>query len=249
MQAESDSIPPACLSVRRTAVSTIITSEIPVPRADGKGIMQSYLARPEGAGPFPAVVVIHEIFGLNDNIREIARNFAEEGYAALAVDLFYGRNRTLCIMQAFYGILVRPLSNPLLTDLKSSMDFLRAQPAVDAKRIGAVGFCMGGGYALQLAVTDQGMKAASVFYGGNPKPLEVFAKSCPIIGSYPDKDFTTQAARDLEAALNQYQIPHDIKIYDNTQHSFVSRQRTLFEVEAAKDSWQRMLSFFREHLN
>jgi carboxymethylenebutenolidase len=129
------------------------------------------------------------------------------------------------------------------------MAFLRQQAGVDRNRIGAVGFCMGGGYALQLAVTEKGMKAASVFYGANPKPLEALAQSCPIVGSYPDKDFTTQAARELETVLIKNNIPHDIKIYDGTKHSFFNQRRTLIELEASKDAWQRMLSFFHEHLN
>jgi carboxymethylenebutenolidase len=229
-----------------TNISARIVS---VPRADGKGLMDSFLAMPEGAGPFPGVLVVHEIFGLNDNIRDIARRFADAGYAALAVDLFANRNRAMCMMQIVYGMMFRPLDNPMLADLQSSLDFLRQQPGVDAPRLGAVGFCMGGTYALQLAVTAQGMKAASIFYGANPRPLETIAKACPIVGSYPDKDFTTQAARELDATLTRYEIPHHIKIYDNTQHSFFSQQRTLFEVDASKDAWQRMLSFFGEHLS
>jgi len=227
----------------------IQTSTISVPRADGKGGMDSFLAKPEGAGPFPGVIVIHEIFGLNDNIREITRQFAEQGYTALGVDLFSNRNRMVCMMQIVHGMLIRPLNNSMLADLKSAIAVLQKQPNVDANRIGAVGFCMGGAYALQLAITDKGMKAASVFYGANPKPLEAVAEACPIIGSYPDKDFTTKAAQELEVSLTKYNVPHDIKIYDNTQHSFYNRQRTPFEVDASKDAWQRMLSFFEKYLN
>jgi len=227
----------------------IHTSTISVPRANGKGEMDSFLAKPEGAGSFPGIIVIHEIFGLNDNIREIASQFAEQGYAALGVDLFSNRNRMVCMMQIVHGMLIRPLNNSMLADLKSAISVLQKQPNVDANRIGAVGFCMGGAYALQLAITDKGMKAASVFYGANPKPLEAVAEACPIIGSYPDKDFTTKAAQELEVSLTKYNVPHDIKIYDNTQHSFYNRQRTPFEVDASKDAWQRMLSFFEKHLN
>jgi carboxymethylenebutenolidase len=227
----------------------IQSSTISVPRANGKGEMESFIAKPEGAGSFPAIIVIHEIFGLNDNIREIASQFAEKGYAALAVDLFSNRNRMVCIMQIMHGILIRPLNNSVLDDLKSTVAFLQKQPNVDVNRIGTVGFCMGGTYALQLAITDKGMKAASVFYGANPKSLEAVAEVCPIVGSYPDKDFTTKAARELETKLTQYNVPHDIKFYDNTKHSFYSQQRTPFEVDASKDAWQRMLSFFEKYLN
>jgi len=230
-------------------MSQIQTSDVSVPRSTDRGVMASFFAKPAGAGPFPGIIVIHEIFGLNDNIREITRQFAEQGYAALGVDLFSNRNRMVCMMQIIHGMLIRPLNNSMLADLKSSVAFLQKQPGVDANRIGTVGFCMGGAYALQLAITGKGMKAASVFYGANPKPLEAVAEACPIVGSYPDKDFTTKAARELETSLTKYNVPHDIKIYDNTQHSFYSQQRTPFEVDASKDAWQRMLSFFEKHLN
>jgi len=224
------------------------SSTVSVPRNNNKGMMESLFVKPESAGPFPGLLVIHEAFGLNDNIRGIARQFARQGYAALAVDLFSNRSRVVCMLQAFHGMLIRPLNNSILLDLRSTLAFLQRQPGVDAKRVGAVGFCMGGGYALQLAVTEKGMKAASVFYGAVPKPLEAFAESCPIVGSYPEKDFTVNGARELDSILDKYVIPHDIKFYPHTQHSFFNQQRTPFEVEAAQDAWQRMLSFFNAHL-
>jgi carboxymethylenebutenolidase len=210
--------------------------------------MESFYAKPPGQGPFPGLLVIHEIYGLNDNIREIAGRFAGEGYAALAVDLFANRGRAWCMMQAFYGMLFRPLDNPLLSDLQGAVEVLRKLPGVDGRRVGAVGFCMGGGYALQLAITDHGLKAASVFYGTNPRPLEAVAQACPVLGSYPDKDFTASHARKLDAALTRHEVAHDIKIYENTKHSFFGKQRTPFEVDASRDAWQRMLAFFQEHV-
>jgi carboxymethylenebutenolidase len=150
--------------------------------------------------------------------------------------------------QIIYGMLMRPLNNAMLSDLQSAMAFLRKQPGVDSNRTGVVGFCMGGGYALQLAVTDKGMKVASAFYGTAPKPLEAFAQSCPIVGSYPEKDFSAQGARELDAMLERHSIPHDIKFYENTMHSFFNHPRTPVEEDAAKDAWQRMLSFFERHL-
>ncbi len=95
-------------------MSQIETSDVIVPRANDKGVMDSFLAKPDGVGPFPGMIVIHEIFGLNDNIRQISQEFAGQGYAALAVDLFSNRNRALCMMQIFHGMLFRPLNNSML---------------------------------------------------------------------------------------------------------------------------------------
>jgi len=141
-----------------------LTETLTVPRPQG-GTLDAYLAKPAGAGPFPGVVVIHEIFGLNENIRDIARRFANEGYAALAVDLFSAGSRVACMTRIFHGILVRPLSNGVVGELRAALDVLRNRPEVQAKRVGAIGFCMGGSYALQLACVDKDLRAASVFYG------------------------------------------------------------------------------------
>lgn len=235
-----------------TAVSTsdIHMETVVVPRPDSSSRpMEAYLARPAGSGSFPGVVVIHEIFGLNNNIRDITRRFAREGYIALAIDLFSGSNRALCLMRAFYGMLVRPLDNGMVAELQGTLHYLRHVPGVDGKRVGVIGFCMGGGYALQLACKQDGdLKAASVFYGINPRPLEAVARACPIVGSYPEKDFTAPAAQKLEPMLTRYNIPHDIKIYPNAQHAFFNDQRKAYDAQAAADSWRRTLAFFEQHL-
>lgn len=223
---------------------------VTVPRPDmGSYPMEAYLARPAGPGPFPGVVVIHEIFGLNDNIRDIARRFAQEGYIALAIDLFSGSNRALCLMRAFYGMLVRPLENGMVAELQGTLRYLRQVPGVDRDRVGVIGFCMGGGYALQLACKQDGdLKAASVFYGANPRPLEAVARACPIVGNYPEKDFTASMAQKLEAMLTRHNVPHDIKIYPDAHHSFFNDQGKAYDPQAAGDSWRRTLAFFARHL-
>ena len=227
----------------------IRTQVIQVPRAKpGDPPMECYQALPIGDGLFPGIVVIHEIFGLNDNIRDIAGRFARQGYAALAVDLFSGVNRVTCLMQIFYGLLIRPIKNAHIDDLKAALDAFRKQPEVDPERTGVVGFCMGGSYALQLASVGGDLRAASVFYGQNPRPLDAVARACPIVGSYPGKDFTARAARQLQGKLEEFEIPHDIKIYPGARHSFFNDQGPAFAPVAAHDAWQRMLSFFEKYL-
>jgi carboxymethylenebutenolidase len=214
----------------------------------GGRALDAYRVLPEGAGPFPGVVIIHEIYGLNENIRDIARRFAAEGYVALAVDLFSGGNRALCLLRIFQGMLVRPLRNGVVRQLQTALDALQAFPTVDGSRIGAIGFCMGGSYALQLACVDGDLRAASVFYGMNPRPLSAVARACPIVGSYPEKDFTAGAAKKLEAQLTRLSVPHDIKIYPGAKHSFFNNEGRAYHQEAARDAWARTMQFFHAYL-
>src|SRR5450432_3736738 len=140
---------------------------------------EGYMARPEGEGPFPAVVVIHEIFGLNENIKDIARRFAAEGYVALAVDLFAGRNRTICMFRFMSQIILNPLKNSSIQNLKDALTALAEQPGVDAERLGAIGFCMGGSFSISWAASDNRLKAIAPYYGMNPRPLAAVERLCP----------------------------------------------------------------------
>ncbi|HLW02202.1 MAG TPA: dienelactone hydrolase family protein [Ktedonobacterales bacterium] len=209
----------------------------------------AYYARPDGAGPFPGVVVIHEAYGLNENIKDIARRFAREGYAALAVDLFAGHNRAACMSRLMYGMLVTPLKNGGLNELKAALDYLGEQPEVDSERIGAIGFCMGGAYAIAWACTDERLKAIAPFYGVNPRPLAAVARLCPVVGSYPGNDFSAGHGRKLDAALEQYHVPHDIKVYPGARHSFFNDQGRAYDAAASADAWQRILAFFGERIS
>jgi carboxymethylenebutenolidase len=214
----------------------------------GAAQLEGYLTRPQGEGPFPAIVVIHEMFGLNDNIRDIARRFAREGYMALAVDLFAGGNRTICMMRFIGQMMLKPLNNDSLDGLRASLTYLENHRDVDPARLGAIGFCLGGGFAIAWACRDDRLKAIAPFYGMNPRPLSAVARLCPVVGSYPEKDITTAQAQKLDAALNQYNVPHDIKIYPEAKHSFFNDQGESYDAGAATDSWQRVLGFFKEHI-
>jgi carboxymethylenebutenolidase len=228
---------------------SISTGNVTIGRPS-KAPLPGYLAKPDGAGPVPGVLVIHEAGGLNDNIRDITRRLAGAGYVALAVDLFAGGNRAICMVRIIGGALLRPLDNAGLRDLQVSIDWLQRQPDVDAARIGVIGFCLGGGFALALACVEDGLKSAAAFYGGNPRPLSAVAEACPIVGSYPANDpFTRGGAVKLEAALTRYGVPHDIKVYPGAQHSFFNDRLPTFNAEASRDAWERTLVFFRAHLD
>ena len=220
------------------------TREITTSELRGGG----YLALPDGDGPFPGVVVIHEAYGLNDHIRDVTRRFADAGYAALAADLFTGRNRALCMTRYMAGLLTGSVKRAGIDDLKATLSYLAKLREVDAQRLGAIGFCMGGGFAVAWACTDSRLKAIAPFYGTNPRPLEAVKRLCPVVGSYPGKDFTAGAGRTLDAALTGYDIVHDIKVYPDARHSFFNDTRPSFDKTASEDSWRRTLKFFGEQL-
>jgi carboxymethylenebutenolidase len=207
-----------------------------------------YLALPDGSGPHPGVVVIHEAYGLNDNIRDICGRLAHQGYAALGVDLFAGRNRGVCMARIVAGWLMGSLEDFGVRDLKSALDQLASRPDVDAERIGAIGFCMGGMYAITWACTDRRLRAIAPYYGSAPRRKEALRRLCPVVGSWPARDFTTGARATLEVALSAAGVPHDLKLYPGTRHSFFNDRGPAYEAEAAADSWQRVLAFFAEHL-
>src|SRR5947199_6859314 len=125
--------------------------------------------------------------------------------------LFAGRNRAVCMFRFFAGIMRNSLNHGGIADLKATLSFMADQPGIDSARLGAIGFCMGGSFAIAWACTDNRLKAIAPYYGMNPRPFEAVARLCPVVGSYPASDFTANAGRKLDAALDDYHIVHDIK--------------------------------------
>ena len=215
----------------------------------GEKQLEGFFVRPEGEGPFPGLVVIHEIFGLTENTKHWAQRFAGEGYATLAVDLFAGRNRAVCMFSMISGMVFRSLNHQGIQDLRITLNFLEGQPGVDRERVGAVGYCMGGSLAIAWACTDNRLKAIAPYYATNPKPQEALKRLCPVVGSYPGKDFTAKPGQQLDMVLDQYGIAHDVKIYLNAKHAFCSEDRpNAYDHDAAEDSWEQVLAFFSEHI-
>jgi carboxymethylenebutenolidase len=214
----------------------------------GNRQIDGYLARPEGEGLFPGIIVIHEAYGLNENIKDVTRRFADIGYMALAVDLFSGRNAVICMFRLISGLLFNSLDHEGIRDLKAGLSFLSEQLDLDSERVGAIGFCMGGGLAIAWACTDNRLKAIAPFYGANPRPLKAVERMCPVVGSYPDKDFTTAQGKKLDVELDHYNIPHDIKIYPDSKHSFFNDKGRAYNAAASQDAWTRIQLFFQEHV-
>jgi carboxymethylenebutenolidase len=211
---------------------------------------------PAGSGPRPGVVVLPEVYGLNDDIRRISRRFADEGFVAAAPDLMAGGFRIRCLLQAMMAL--RTGSGPMVEELESVVELLETREGVT--KVGAVGFCMGSGFALLLGTRER-VCAAGVYYG-EIRPREELARACPLVGGYGGKDrIFASRGRQLIEALDDLGKEHDIRMYEQAGHSYMNQagfsilalmSRPLLHVEyneqAAEDSWQRMLPFFRKHL-
>jgi len=235
------------------------TTDLTFPSASGRP-MRAALALPPAGPRRPAVIVIHEIFGLNDDIRRMTGRFADLGYVALAPDLYdTGGARPLCIARTMLAL--RRREGPAFAALEAARRWLGERSEVDAARTGVAGFCMGGGFALLYAVRAP-LGAAAVFYGEVPKTAEELGGVCPVVAGYGARDrFFAGQGRRLEEHLKQLGVPHDVRIYLGAGHSYMSRHTGLlatlgawgpmavgFDAAAEADSWARVEAFFRTHL-
>jgi carboxymethylenebutenolidase len=225
--------------------------------ADG-GTVPGYLAVPaDGQGPWPGVVVIHETFGLNDDIREKAGQLAASGYLALAPDLYRGRPWIRCLRAAMGQLHAN--SGPAFAALEQARSFLADRSDCTGKT-GVIGFCMGGGFAL-LCAPRPGFSAAAVNYGEVPEDAErVLAGSCPIVASFGGRDpMGTKPPERLQRALAVLEVPHDVKIYPGSGHRFMTKSsgagailakagKMSYQPEDAADAWQRIFGFFGTYL-
>lgn len=223
------------------------------------GSIDCYLATPDRPSPFPAVIVLHEAFGLNDDIRSIADRLGRMGYLACAPDLVEG-GRMACIARAFRDL--QRGSGPTPDLAEELVDWLGGRDDVDRGAIGAIGFCMGGGFAFLLGLTGK-VAAVAPNYGQPPSDLDELIRSCPVVASYGGRDLVFRRhARPVAQRLRSAGVPADVKTYSASGHSFMNRSeghrvmkaisypltRNGYRAEDAEDAWQRIERFFSEHL-
>jgi carboxymethylenebutenolidase len=209
---------------------------------------QAYLVRPDAAGPSPALILIHEWWGLNDQIKGEARKFAEQGFVALAPDLYHG---SVTGDPSMAHELMRGLPQDRgVRDLKSAFAFLAARGDVRKDKIGSVGWCMGGGFSLQLAVNEPKLAACVVYYGAMPtSPEDIQKIQAPVLGNFgaEDRGIKPEAVQAFEKAMKGKSV--ELKIYPGAGHAFQNPNNKLgYHQTAAEDSWKRSLAFLNKQL-
>ena len=207
-----------------------------------------YLARPKGGGP--GVIVIQEWWGLVPHIEQIADRFADAGFVALAPDLYHGES-TKSPDQAGKMMMAMRVDQAE-RDLAGAIDHLVAQPEVSTKKVGTVGFCMGGALSLFAASKNPEVGACVVFYGGHPhvKP-DLAALQAPVLGFFAGKDgfVTPQAVKALDAELTRLGKRHEFHTYPEADHAFFNDHRPeVYDAAAAADAWGKLLAFFTREL-
>jgi carboxymethylenebutenolidase len=217
----------------------------------GADTVSSYLARPEGKGPFPAVIVIQEWWGLNDWVKQQADKLAKEGYVALAPDLY--RGKVTDKQEEAHQLMSGLSQDRALADLKAAYAHLTSMKDVKSDRVGVIGWCMGGRYALLLATEEPRLKASVPYYGAPPADAAAIARiKAPVLGNYGGDDQGPSPAqvREFEAAMKKAGKSVDVKIYEGAPHAFANENNPWggYRKEAAADAWQRTLAFLAAHL-
>lgn len=213
--------------------------------------LNGYLALPEGEGPHPAVLLIHEWWGLNEGTIVLADALAKEGYAVLAADAYRG-NVTEQIPRALWLRLTTPEAQ-VFNDIDAALSFLLAQDEVDADRVASMGFCFGGGHSLQLGMRESENLALTILYYGavetNPELLRPLTDNQPVLGIFGEEDASipTGDVLEFEAALNSLDIPNEITIYEGVGHAFLNEEN-YDEPGTAGDAWQQTLAFLEAEL-
>ena len=220
-----------------------------IPGAAGGPDIRAYVARPAGEGSYPAVIMIHEFYGLNESIVSKADLLAEEGYLVIAPDTFRG-STTSWIPRAIYQVITSRPEN-VNADLDSVYAWLESQPDVDADSIAIAGFCYGGRTSLTYSLHNSRLASTVIFYGSpetDPNVLKDLPG--PVLGIFggADQSIPVDEVNAFEAALVEAGIPHEITIYEGQPHAFVQDAEEIQIGGAQGEAWNQMLAFLDSNL-
>jgi len=209
------------------------------------GTISGYLATPERPGRYPALVVVHEWWGLTDWVKEQARKLADQGYVALAVDLY--RGKVTSDPEEAHELMRGLPQDRAVSDLQAGFAYLYKREDVDRDHIGSIGWCMGGGLSLQLAIHQPRLAACVVNYGALPTdPNDIQQIFAPVLGNFgaEDRGITPDDVHAFEKTMQGMKRRIDVKIYDGAGHGFENSTNTnAYRPDATADAWARTLAF------
>lgn len=239
-------------------------THVKVPNGDLE--IAAYLAAPTGEGSYPAIVVLQEIFGVNDHIRDVTERIAKEGYVAIAPAIFqriapgFETGYTPQDIEIGKNYAQQTKASELLGDIQATIDYLKDQPHVKKDAFGCIGFCFGG-HVAYLAATLPDIRATASFYGagiatqtpGGGRPTitrtpEISGTIYAFFGM-EDKSIPVEQVDQIEAELEKDQIAHRVFRYDKADHGFFCDRRASYNPEAAADAWEQVKQLFKQQLN
>jgi len=217
---------------------------------NGEQGVDAFLSRPTATGKHPALIVLHEWWGMDSHFRDLSRKLAREGYVVLVPDLYHGQ---LTMDPEIAARLKTSLDlERAVQDILGGVPYLRGLPFVDGERVGIVGFCMGGGLALLAACRQPSWKAAVIYFQSLfPDPMELEGLSCPLLGHYGEEDDVTPLSEveEFRATLEKGNKEHEIHLYPGAGHAFTNDMHPeRYHAEATEISWTRTLEFLSKHL-
>jgi carboxymethylenebutenolidase len=242
---------PTATAAATTPPAREVTGEDVVYATVGGKPVHGFLARPKAAkGPLPGLIVIHEWWGLNDNIRGMAKRLAGEGYAALAIDLYGGQTAdNPDKAKELMGAVLKDTA-PGMDNVKQAYSFLETREK--APKIGVIGWCFGGGWSLQTALLLPDKIDATVIYYGHLETdkAKLAPLKMPVIGFFGGKDqgITVESVRAFEKAMKEEGKSVEIHIYDDANHAFANASGGAYNPKAAEDAWKRTTAFLKKNL-
>jgi carboxymethylenebutenolidase len=210
--------------------------------------IRAYVARPKTPGPHPAVIMVHEFWGVKQDINDKAEALAAEGYLVVAPDAFRGRTTAL-LPGAIYNVVATP-AEQVDADMTVVFKWLELQPDVLPNRIAIMGFCFGGGTAINQAVSNPGIAATAVFYGRPVTEASRLKGLGPVMGAFggADSSISVDSVRAFESGLNTAGVKNEIKIYDGQPHAFVTDMNAIRAGGAPGEAWAQLLRFLDANL-
>jgi carboxymethylenebutenolidase len=250
---------PASADAIVTDANGLDAAEVKVPTADGE--MPAYRAMPASGGPFPTVLVIQEVFGVHEWVKDICRRLAKAGYYAIAPALYARQgdaSKYTDIPKLISEVVVKVPTDEVMSDLDATVVYARSTGKADTKKLGVTGFCWGGFASWMYAAHNPALKAAVPFYGTDRKistlqpqnPLDIAGEvKCPVLAFYggQDKSIPQETIDKRAEACKAAGKSCEFKVYPEAQHGFQADYRPSYNAEAAKDSWAMMLAFFKKN--